>query len=88
MDLGTSLAIVALVTEYHRGFLERQERVTDLEEAELELEEEEEEEAHANNPPITHIQQHDWSMDDPGDHFFHDDNDFVQYLRQARRGYW
>ena len=34
-----------------------------------------------NRPPISYIPRHGWSMDNPGDHFFHSDQDFVEYLR-------
>ena len=32
-------------------------------------------------PPITYIHQHGWTMDNLGDHFFHDVRDFIEFLR-------
>ena len=32
-------------------------------------------------PPITYIHRHGWTMDNPGDHFFHDERDFIEFLR-------
>ena len=34
-----------------------------------------------DRPRIPYILRHGWSMDNPGDHFFHSDQDFVEYLR-------
>ena len=42
---------------------------------------EHEERASAYEPPIAYIQRHGWTMDNPGDHFFHNERDVIEYLR-------
>ena len=44
---------------------------------------EHEEQTSTYEPPIAYIQRHGWTMDNPGDHFFHDERDFVEFLRHA-----
>ena len=43
-----------------------------------------------DRPPIPYILRHGWSMDNPGDHFFYIDQDFVEYLRyvSVHNSYW
>jgi hypothetical protein len=33
-------------------------------------------------PTISYIRRHQWTIQNPGEHFFHDDQDFIEYLRQ------
>ena len=42
---------------------------------------EHEERTSTYEPPIAYIQRHGWTMDNPGDHFFHDERDFIEFLR-------
>jgi hypothetical protein len=42
------------------------------------------ERTHNCTPSIRYIQQHGWTMDAPGDHFFHDNQDFIEYIRWKR----
>ena len=42
---------------------------------------EHEERSSIYEPPITYIHRHGWTMDIPGDHFFHDERDFTEFLR-------
>ena len=37
-------------------------------------------------PSITYIHRHGWTMDNPGDHFFHDETDFIGFLRYVLPG--
>ena len=35
--------------------------------------------------PIAYIQRHERTMDNPGDDFFHDERDFIEFLRYVHR---
>ena len=55
----------------------------------FELKDDSEEEAVPRKcPPIHYTHRHDWSLDNPGDHWFQNDHDFVEYLRYGFSKYY